>query len=77
MANEVPEICWVTPEGEPVSCIEKLKVLRESISELRQATQDVFEDAILIGCDERQVREVLAGLIERLENPYRKTSSAG
>ena len=68
--SDVP--IWRTPEGEPVSCVEKIKVLNENLAELRELAQDALEDAVLIGCDERQVREVLAGLVNGLVNPYRK-----
>jgi hypothetical protein len=63
---------WHTPEGEPVSCVEKIKVLNENLAELRALAQDALEDAVLIGVDERQVREVLSGLITGLVNPYEK-----
>jgi hypothetical protein len=63
---------WRTPEGEPVSCIEKIKVLNENLAELRVLAQDAFEDGVLMGCDEGQVREVLTGIVAGLVNPYRK-----
>ncbi|HVC52100.1 MAG TPA: hypothetical protein VND87_08775 [Stellaceae bacterium] len=63
---------WKTPEGEPVSCVEKIKVLNENLAELRGLAQDALEDAVLMGCDERQVREVLAGIVDGLVNSYRK-----
>ena len=63
---------WRTPAGEPVSCVEKIKVLNENLAELKALAQDAFEDAVLIGCDEGQVREVLAGIVGGLVNPYRK-----
>jgi hypothetical protein len=63
---------WRTPEGEPVSCIEKIKVLNENLAELKALAQDALEDAMLMGCDERQVREVLAGIVTSLVNPYGK-----
>ncbi|HXC12928.1 MAG TPA: hypothetical protein VNV39_08810 [Stellaceae bacterium] len=63
---------WRTPEGEPVSCVEKIKVLNENLAELRELAQEALEDAVLIGCDEGQVREVMAGLVAGLVNPYRK-----
>jgi hypothetical protein len=63
---------WRTPEGEPVSCIEKIKVLNENLAELKGLAQDALEDAVLMGCDERQVREVLAGIVTSLVNPYGK-----
>src|SRR5258705_17257 len=53
-AGEFP--VWHTPEGEPVSCIEKIKVLNENLAELRDLAQDALEDAVLMGCDERQGR---------------------
>ncbi len=42
-------IRWLTPAGEPVACIAKLKVLTENLVELRQMAQDALEDAILMG----------------------------
>jgi hypothetical protein len=69
-ATEFP--VWRTPEGEPVSCVEKIKVLNENLAELRALAQDALEDAVLMGCDERQVRDVLAGIVTALVNPYRR-----
>jgi hypothetical protein len=63
---------WHTPEGEPVSCVEKIKVLNENLSELRDLAQDALEDGVLMGCDEAQLREVLTGIIASLVNPYPK-----
>jgi hypothetical protein len=63
---------WHTPEGEPVSCVEKIKVLNENLAELRELAQEALEDAVLMGCDEQQVREVLAHLVAGIANPYRK-----
>jgi hypothetical protein len=63
---------WRQPDGGLVTCVEKLKVLAENVSELRQLAQDAFEDALLMGCDEAQLRDVFAGLMRDLRNPYRK-----
>jgi hypothetical protein len=63
---------WRTPEGEPVSCVEKIKVLNENLAELRELAQEALEDAVLMGCDEQQVRDVLAELVNGIVNPYRK-----
>lgn len=67
----LPEPIWRAPDGEIISCVEKLKVLRENLDEIRQLCQDALEDAVLIGCDEHQFRSVLVELVGRLENPYR------
>jgi len=61
---------WRHDNGAPVSCVEKIKVLNENYTELQQMTQDAFEDALLLGCSEAQVREVLRQLVDGLYNPY-------
>ncbi len=61
---------WKHPDGTSVSCLEKIKVLNENLDELRQIAQDALEDGLLIGCDERQLRETLHALVDSLSNPY-------
>lgn len=63
-------VIWREPDGKVVSCEEKLKVLDENLTEIRQICQDAFEDALLMGCDESQVRAVFAAVIETLKNPH-------
>ena len=65
---EIPT--WHQPDGEPVSCVEKIKLLNENLEELREMAQEALEDAVLMGCDETQVRQVLSDLMASLENPY-------
>jgi hypothetical protein len=66
---------WLSPEGEPVSCLEKIKVLNENLEEIRAMAQDALADAVLMGCDEAQFRRVLHDLAESLVNPYDRRSS--
>jgi len=63
---------WRQPDGKPVSCVEKIKVLNQNLAEIRQLAQDALEDAILMGCDEHQIRKVLEDLVSELTNPYKK-----
>ena len=63
---------WLTPDGKPVSCLEKIKVLNENLEEIRALAQDALEDAVLMGCDEAQFRDVLQQLVNSLNNPYKK-----
>jgi signal transduction histidine kinase len=69
-SRPVPETVWRSPDGEIVACVEKLKVLRENLEEIQQLCQDALEDAVLMGCDESQFKQVLENLVRRLENPY-------
>ena len=72
MSDEGGFPVWLTPQGEPVSCVEKIKVLNENLAELRELAQEALEDAVLMGGDERQLREVLAKIVSGLVNPYAK-----
>jgi hypothetical protein len=76
-ANKLEIPVWRQPDGQPVSCVDKIKVLNENLEELQQMAQDALEDAILMGCDEAQIREVLERLVGSLDNPYRKTGTRG
>lgn len=69
--SALPET-WAGPNGETVSCTEKLKVLEENLAEIAELAQDALEDAILMGVGEAQARSTLAKVIEGLENPYRR-----
>lgn len=63
---------WLDPKGKPVSCLEKIKVLNENLEEIRELAQEAFEDALLMGCGEAQLRQVMRELVASLENPYTK-----
>jgi hypothetical protein len=63
---------WRQPDGKPLSCVEKIKVLNENLAEIRQLAQDALEDGLLMGGSEDQLRMVLRELIDNLENPYHK-----
>lgn len=63
---------WRKPDGSPVACVEKIKVLNDNYRELRELAQDALEDAVLMGCAEDQVRLALHQLIDELVNPYQE-----
>ncbi|MEH6630954.1 MAG: hypothetical protein V7776_09015 [Halopseudomonas aestusnigri] len=63
-------ITWREPNGTPLSCLEKIKVLNENLEEIRELSQDALEDAILMGGDEHQLRAVLMKIVDELVNPY-------
>ncbi|MEJ1958743.1 MAG: hypothetical protein WDM70_04235 [Nitrosomonadales bacterium] len=71
MDHDQKHIVWRDPNGEIIACVEKNKVLHENLEEIRQVCQDALEDAVLMGCDEKQVRAVLIELVNHLNNPYR------
>ena len=64
------ETRWKRPDGSVIACTEKIKVLRENLEELQQMAQDAFEDALLMECQEAQIRAVFQEVISSLKNPY-------
>lgn len=68
--TNIPEPVWRSPQGDVVSCAEKLKVLRENLEEIRQLCEEALEDAAIMGCDVAQFRGVLAELVHKLESRY-------
>lgn len=69
---DLSAIVWRQPDGSSVACREKLKVLSENLEEIRQCCQDALEDAVLMGCEEGQVREVFEAIVRSVRNPYAK-----
>ena len=63
---------WYDDDGQIVSCTEKVKVMTENLNELYQIAQDAFEDALLMGCSEKQLREYFRELNGRTGKPLSK-----
>ena len=63
---------WLRDDGSVVSCVEKIKVMRENFEEIQQIAQDAFEDGLLLEVSEAQMREALRQLVDKLVNPYSK-----
>ncbi len=60
---------WLQPDGAPVSCREKLKVLEENWQEAETVLREAFEDAVLMGVDPEALRRMLADLVAGLRGP--------
>ena len=58
---------WVKPDGGVVACTEKIMVLDENYHELAQTLTDMIEDAVLMGCAEKQIRQAMHELIDAIE----------
>jgi uncharacterized protein (UPF0335 family) len=70
----MPQPVWPQPDGTPVSCLEKLKTLKENHAELAQVMQDAFEDAVLMGVDEQAMRRILSEMVDALRSPKRASA---
>lgn len=68
-AKQAPK--WLAPDGSPVSCVEKLKVLEENLAEFRTLALELLEDAVLMGCDPELVRGVLKDEVDGVDTHFR------
>ena len=64
-------IIWKSATGEVISCYEKNKVMKENMEEIERICQNALEDAVLMGCDEKQVKAELSKLINALSCSYK------
>jgi hypothetical protein len=71
MSNDSPKAApvWRQTDGKPVSCLEKIKVLNQNISEIETLCADALEDGVLMGCDADQIKTALHELIDGLKTP--------
>ncbi|MBI5923155.1 MAG: hypothetical protein HY847_16090 [Betaproteobacteria bacterium] len=61
---------WKNVDGNPISCLEKIKVLNQNFEELRQIAQDALDDALLMQCSEEQIRQALHQMIDELHYSF-------
>ncbi len=64
------DLCvWLQENGQPVSCLEKIRVLEENWREVQQIVKDAFDDAVLMGVSAQGMREKLVQYVLTLKTP--------
>ncbi len=66
MKKKSQELIWLNKNKEIISCNETNKVLNENFSEVNSVLQNSYDDAIILGCDEDDVKKKLFDLISNL-----------
>ncbi len=69
MEIEAPKT-WNRVDGSVVSCTESVKVLNENWKEATVLLQEMYEDAVLLGCGKEAIKAEFHRLIEQLECDY-------
>ena len=62
---------WREPDGTPVACVEKIKVLEENLAEFRAMALELLEDAVLMGCDPHLVRDILKAEVDGVDTRFK------
>ena len=63
---------WIGKSNEIISCDEKLKVLNENFEELESNFQNFFDDAILMGCDEKDFKNKVLEMVQNSKFSFGK-----
>ena len=64
---------WVRDNQSVVSCTEKIKVMTENFDEIKEITQDAFEDGLLMEVSDEQMRQALHQMVDDLHNTLKKS----
>jgi hypothetical protein len=64
---------WVRDDQSIVSCTEKIKVMTENFDEIKEITQDAFEDGLLMEVSDEQMRQALHQMVDELHNTLKKS----
>jgi hypothetical protein len=65
--NIYPKI-WYSKNKEKLSCKEKILLLNNNIIELHELANDIYDEAILMGVNKEQIKEVLAITIKNINS---------
>ena len=63
---------WLNKSHEVFSCDEKLKILNENILELENNFQNIFDDAVIMGCDEKDFKKKVVDIVNNLKFSFDK-----
>ena len=61
------EFLWIDKSKKVISCEETNKVLNENFLEVSMLIQNIYDDAVLLGCDEDDFKNKLRDLLSSLE----------
>lgn len=61
---------WLRADGSTVSCTESVKVLNENWIEAKELLQEMYEDAVLLGCGKSAFKAELHRLVDALRCDY-------
>ena len=59
---------WIGKNKKRISCKEKIKILNSNIDELQEMISEIYDEAVLIGIDEKQLKDVLLEIIKNMKN---------
>ena len=59
---------WKTSNNSKISCKEKIVILNNNIIELQNLINQIYDEAILMGVDKKQIKKVINNLVINLNS---------
>ena len=63
--NIYPEV-WKSNDNKKISCKEKISILNNNVDELQNLINQIYDEAILMGVDKRQIEKIINNLATNL-----------
>ena len=57
---------WISSNNSKISCKEKIVILNNNIIELQNLMNQIYDEAILMGVDKKQIKKVINNLVTSL-----------
>ena len=67
MKKNVDKFIWRAKDNKIISCDETNKVLNENYNEIKTVIQSAYDDAVLIDCDEKDFKNKIIDLVDKIE----------
>jgi len=67
MEKKVDKFIWRAKDNKIISCDETNKVLNENFNEIENVIQNAYDDAVLIDCDEKDFKNKIIDLVNKIE----------
>ena len=64
--NLYPKV-WKASDNSKISCKEKIVILNNNVIELKNLMNQIYDEAILMGVDRKQIKKVINNLSNNLD----------
>ena len=64
--NKIFPDFWKTSGNSKISCKEKIIILNNNVIELQNLINQIYDEAILMGVDKKQIEKVISNLVTNL-----------
>ena len=63
---------WKSSDNSKISCKEKILILNNNVIELQSLINQIYDEAVLMGVDKKQIREVINNLAINLNTELKE-----